>query len=243
MSAVSILTFATSRADGFWSPSPLPARGGMPYVARHGFGYSIFEYEEDGIATELCIYVATDAPVKFAKLRITNRSGRMRQLSVTAIGMGARRIARSDADACGDGTGLHQRSAVHPATPITLSFPTGSHSSTAAETARTITADRTEFLGRNGSAAAPAALRRVRLSGRVGAGLDPCSAIQVQAEVENGQTREIVFTLGVGADEEQARQLVYRVRGFPTPTGRLRVCGTIGAARWALPISRRPIRR
>ena len=49
----------------FWSPSPLPARGQNPYVARHGFGYSIFEYAEDGIVTELCVYVATDAPVKF----------------------------------------------------------------------------------------------------------------------------------------------------------------------------------
>ena len=67
----------------FWSPSPLPARGQNPYVARHGFGYSIFEYAEDGIVTELCVYVATDAPVKFARLKITNRSGRPRQLSVT----------------------------------------------------------------------------------------------------------------------------------------------------------------
>ena len=27
-----------------------------------------------GVATELCVYVATDAPVKFAKLRVTNRT-------------------------------------------------------------------------------------------------------------------------------------------------------------------------
>ena len=38
--------------------------------------------------------------------------------------------------------------------------------------------------------------------------------MQVHATVENGQTREIVFTLGVGADEDQARQLVYRFRGI-----------------------------
>ena len=55
----------------FWSPSPLPARGQNPYVARHGFGYSMFEYAEDGIVTELSVYVATDAPVKFARLKIT----------------------------------------------------------------------------------------------------------------------------------------------------------------------------
>src|SRR4029079_14814092 len=67
----------------FWSPSPLPARGQNPYVARHGFGYSMFEYTEDRIVTEFSVYVATDAPVKFARLKITNRSGRQRELSLT----------------------------------------------------------------------------------------------------------------------------------------------------------------
>ncbi|MBC8133518.1 MAG: cyclic beta 1-2 glucan synthetase, partial [Deltaproteobacteria bacterium] len=67
----------------FWSPSPSPARDDAPYVVRHGFGYSIFEHTQDGIVTELCIFVATDEPVKFARLRIWNRSGRARRLSVT----------------------------------------------------------------------------------------------------------------------------------------------------------------
>ncbi len=68
----------------FWSPSPLPARGQNSYIVRHGFGYTIFDYTEDGLTTELCIYVATDAPVKFYKLKITNHSGRPRQVSATA---------------------------------------------------------------------------------------------------------------------------------------------------------------
>src|SRR5437763_15037864 len=54
----------------FWSPSPLPARGSNAYVARHGFGYTFFEYAEDGLATELCLFVATDAPGKFTRPRI-----------------------------------------------------------------------------------------------------------------------------------------------------------------------------
>jgi cyclic beta-1,2-glucan synthetase len=50
----------------FWSPTPGPARGATPYVIRHGFGYTVFEHTENGIASELWIYVAMDAPVKFA---------------------------------------------------------------------------------------------------------------------------------------------------------------------------------
>ncbi len=67
----------------FWSPTPLPARGATPYVIRHGFGYSVFEHTENGIASELTLYVAMDAPVKFAVLKLRNVSGRPRQLSVT----------------------------------------------------------------------------------------------------------------------------------------------------------------
>jgi cellobiose phosphorylase len=198
----------------FWSPSALPARGGNAYLTRHGFGYSIFEYEDDGIVTELCIYVATDAPVKFAKLRITNRSGRARQLSITGywewvLGELRNRSLMHVITELDPATGaLFTRNAYNTEFPGRVAFVDCS------EPLRTITADRTEFLGRNGAPANPAALGRVRLSGRVGAGLDPCSAMQVQVGIESGQTKEIVFTLGVGANADQARQLVNRFRGL-----------------------------
>ena len=72
-------------------------------------------------------------------------------------------------------------------------------------TTRTITGDRTEFLGRNGTLRNPAAMTRTQLSGKVGAGLDPCAAILVPFELAAGQEREIIFRLGVagrrGADD------------------------------------------
>ena len=37
----------------FWSPAPKPARGTGTYSSRHGFGYSVFEHTEGGIASEL----------------------------------------------------------------------------------------------------------------------------------------------------------------------------------------------
>src|ERR1019366_847302 len=67
----------------FWSATLLPIGGAAPYVTRHGFGYSVFEHSEDGGGSELCVYVAIGAPVKFAVLTLRNRSGRMRRLSVT----------------------------------------------------------------------------------------------------------------------------------------------------------------
>ncbi|RPI91038.1 MAG: cyclic beta 1-2 glucan synthetase, partial [Planctomycetaceae bacterium] len=67
-----------------WSPTPRPAPGNQPYVCRHGFGYSVFEYTENGLSSEMWIYVAHDAPVKFAVLKVRNSSGRLRRLSATA---------------------------------------------------------------------------------------------------------------------------------------------------------------
>ena len=67
----------------FWSPTPLPSRGATPYVTRHGFGYSVFEHTEDGIHSEVWVYVALDASIKFTVLKVRNESGRSRRLSAT----------------------------------------------------------------------------------------------------------------------------------------------------------------
>ena len=72
----------------------------------------------------------------------------------------------------------------------------------------TATADRTEFLGRNGSPADPAALGRAGLSGRVGPALDPCAALMTPITLAPGQTEEVVFVLGQADTPERVRQLV-----------------------------------
>ncbi len=67
-----------------WSPTPLPIRGDGFYVVRHGQGYSRFEYEVRGIATDLTVLVAREDPVKISRLWVENRSATTRTLTVTA---------------------------------------------------------------------------------------------------------------------------------------------------------------
>ena len=197
----------------FWSPSPRPARGGMPYVCRHGFGYSVFEYTEHGISSELWIYVAMDAPVKFAVLKVRNQSGRPRRLSATAycelvLGElrthGLMHVVTEVDSQCG---------ALLARNPYSIEFSDRIAFLDVNDAARSVTGDRAEFLGRNGEAVKPAAMGRTRLSGKVGAGFDPCAALQTAFDLADGRQREIVFTLGVGRSVNEVRELIQRFRG------------------------------
>ena len=197
----------------FWSPTPLPSRGATPYVSRHGFGYSVFEHTERGIRSELWVYVALDAPVKFMVLKVRNESGRSRKLSATGYvewvlgDLRPKSVMHVVTELDAKSGALFARNPYHTEFAGRIAF------FDVDETTRTISGDRTEFIGRNGTLRSPAAMTRVRLSGKVGAGLDPCGAIHVPFELAAGQEREIVFRLGVGRDAEDARNLVRRFRG------------------------------
>jgi cellobiose phosphorylase len=197
----------------FWSPTPLPACGRSGYVCRHGFGYSVFEHVQAGISSELYTYVAMDTPVKFVVVKLHNHSGRPRRLSLTGyweLVLGEWRHANlmhivSETDP--HSGALFARNAYGRECADRLVFAQVS------ETERTVTGNRTEFIGRNGSLGNPAALGRERLSGRTGAGLDPCAAIQTQIELAVGQEREIVFTFGAAKHAEEAHYFIQRFSG------------------------------
>lgn len=75
-----------------------------------------------------------------------------------------------------------------------------------------VTGDRREFIGRNGTLAWPAALaQRVKLSNSVGAGLDPCGAMQTHFELQPGETIEFVLLLGASETTAAARDLIARM--------------------------------
>jgi len=195
-----------------WSPTPLPARGKTPYVIRHGFGYSVFEHTENGIVSELWVYVAMDAAVKFNVLKLRNISGRSRRLSVTGYWEWVLADLRHQSL-------LHVRTEVDLKTgamlvrnPNNTEFPNRIVFLDVSDASRTITGDRKEFIGRNGNLSQPAALQRERLSGKVGTGLDPCGAMQITIELLDGQEKETTFRLGVGNGPRDVQNLIHRFR-------------------------------
>jgi cyclic beta-1,2-glucan synthetase len=197
----------------FWSPTASPCAGAAPYVTRHGFGYSVFEHVEDGIRSELTVFVALDAAVKFYSLKVSNHSGRPRRLSATGYVEWVLGDARAKS-AMHVTTGIDPRNgALYARNPYNDEFSEWVGFFDVDEPIRTVTGDRTEFLGRNGILRDPAAMHRTRLSGKVGAALDPCAAIQVAFDLADGQEREIVFRLGAGSSAAATDQLAQRFRG------------------------------
>ena len=197
----------------FWSVAPRPASGRAGYVCRHGFGYSVFEHTEDGISTEAWVYVAMDAPVKFVSVKVRNQSGTNRRVSLTGffeLVLGEWRHTNL----------MHIVTEMDPQTGAIFARNPGSREygdrmvfAGCSESVRSITGSRAEFIGRNGSYANPAAMRRTQLSGRTGAAFDPGAGMQTVFDLADGQEREVVFTLGVAGSVEEAHQLVQRFAG------------------------------
>jgi cyclic beta-1,2-glucan synthetase len=196
----------------FWSPTVLPTRTTGPYTTRHGFGYSVFEHAEDGIDSELRVYVAIDSPVKFSVLRLRNRSDRPRRLSVTGyvdwvLGDERTKTRMQVVTEVDEQTGA-------------LFARNGYNTDFAGRTAffdvdggaSDVCGDRADFFGPAGTRAAPLALMQARLAGRIGAALDPCAALRVGFELAPGETRVVVFRLGAGKSADEARELARRWR-------------------------------
>ena len=197
-----------------WSPTALPIRDeSATYVARHGRGYSRFEHTGFGIKSELLQYVPLDGAIKISRLTLRNQSARPRHLSVTAYVewvLGPSRSASLPfiATEMDSATG-----AMFARNPWSEAFGSRVAFIDMAGQQSDWTADRGEFIGRNGSLANPPVLARGgAFSNKVGAGLDPCGAMRTRVTLAPGAMVEVVFFLGQAADAEQARRLIQEYR-------------------------------
>jgi len=179
-------------------------------TVRHGQGYTVFERASGDLTASLSVFVAADDPVKISRLVLRNTGRSSRRISVTGyvewtLGVEREKSAPYVVTSIDDRSGAvlaKNAFATEPGVAFALTVPAF----------ESVTGDRAEFLGHHGDPANPAALRRVSLSGRVGAGLDPCAAMQLTVTIEPSAEREILVILGQGSDLGEARAICERYR-------------------------------
>jgi cyclic beta-1,2-glucan synthetase len=198
-------------SHALWCPTAAPMRDpAATYVARHGHGFSRFAHAAHGIDSDLLQYMPRADPVKISRLHLHNRSDRVRSISVTAYVTWVLGTSRGT-------TAPHISTEIDPASGAIFARNVwnatfGGRVAFADLGGKQTdwTGDRRAFLGRNGAPEAPAALLRAdeKLSGDVGAGLDPCGALRTRIELAPGGCVEILFLLGEAGSADEARRLV-----------------------------------
>jgi cellobiose phosphorylase len=196
-----------------WTPTPLPRGPRAAVTVRHGQGYTRYTHVSRDLDQDVLVLVPHDDPVKLVYLTVRNNGERTRHLSATFYAEWVLGSVRENAP-------LQVVSDLDPQTGAVLArnawagdFAKNIAFLAADPPPRSVTADRTEFLGRYGSVSAPAALGRVGLSGHVGPALDPCAAVMTGITLAPGETREVAFVLGQAENLPQVRDLVSAYAG------------------------------
>ncbi len=203
----------------YWTPTSSPIVEETAYRARHGAGYTVFEHNSHGIEQELTVFVPVDEnggePIKLQRLQLRNDSSRERKLSITYYvewTLGEHRessqmhVTTSWDD---EVQSLFARNRYHPDFGDRVAFAAVS------PPAESYTGDRTSFMGRNRPMDKPAAMERTSLSKRIGAGLDPCSALQITVDLAPGERSETICILGQAGSVDEARTLIQTYREIP----------------------------
>jgi cyclic beta-1,2-glucan synthetase len=199
-----------------WSPTPAPAAardeevGPAPYRVVHAPGETTFSHGRAGIASELSLTVPREDPVKISRLTLRNDAATPRRIVITSFvewSVGAQReMTRHQVHTRRD----EATGAIFAQNFFAEDFASQVAFSWISEPVTSATADRTSFIGRNGSLATPIALSFEQLSGTTGAGFDPCAALRCVVTLQPGETREIVVLLGAARGEDEARAIIAR---------------------------------
>jgi len=209
-----ILYIRDENTGELWTATPKPIREAELYRIRHGFGYSVFEHSSHGIHQELTVFVPKQETVKISILKLKNESDEPRTLSLTYY-------IRPVLGVCEDNTTPYIVTSVHEDSGILLAnnhfntdYPNRILFVDASVKERTYTGDRYEFMGLVHQMDYPEGLRKYELSNKVGAGYEPCIAMQVKIHIPSGEEKKVVFMLGQSRNLSQILTICNKYRNI-----------------------------
>ena len=211
-----VLYLRDEESGDVWSATALPIRvAGATYAVTHAKGSTRFVNDAHGIELELTVCVPPTDAIKLSRLRLCNRSDTSRHLSVTAfvewaLGANGSTAAPFVITSHDENTG-----AMLARNPWRSDFADRVAFFDLCGLQHYMSGDRCAFLGALGTIEKPAALQDAApLQGRVGAGIDPCGALQTRIELPPNTQIELVVLLGDAASETQAQALIEKYRSI-----------------------------
>ena len=213
----------------FWSPAYQPVRRKPDsYECRHGIGYTIISSENEGIKSDLTVFVPPAEPVEVWRLTLKNTTSKKRTLSVfsylewclgiapdshrefhklfieTEYSKDAQAVLATKRLWCinNDKGQAWNRNwdycAFHGSNVKPLSYET----------------DKQNFVGQFKSFDNPAAMSAPKLTNHTGKFQDGIAALQVPVEIDPGQIKEVVFTIGACPTKAEAEKLAKKYHNF-----------------------------
>ncbi len=229
----------------YWSATYKPVMHPYDeYRVVHGLGYSRFLQSINGIRSELTVFVSARDPVEVWELRLTNTGITPRSLDVTSyaewlLGFAPdehREFHKLFIETWAD----PDRSALF-ARKYLWGFPDekGRHNNidwpytafmAVSASLKSFDCDKESFIGLYECEEHPQAMRQERLAGRSGRFGDAVAALQVEVQLEPGESKTVVFTLGAAENgREDPYELIAR---YASPEGSARALEEVHAL-WA----------
>jgi cellobiose phosphorylase len=193
----------------YWSASWQPV--GKPldqYSAkvRHGLGYSIFEADYAGIHSEMTCFIPDGQAFEYWALKVTNTTDAPRTISAFSYAelanewnyrMDLENLQYSQyvVHATYENGMIHRYNSTRDASTDVWFGLAGAD-------VVSFDTDRDAFLGAYRTQANPIAVERGECSGSQTVGDNSCSSLHTRLELAPGETREIIFCLGIGAPDK-----------------------------------------
>jgi cyclic beta-1,2-glucan synthetase len=197
-----------SDSGEYWSLTPQPSGDGLQYSVEHGFGFSSFSTNNNGIESELVLSGSNRERVKWFSVTLSNTESseqRLELLFYCDIVLGVNkeetyRFLSSSFDLTTQtlcAQNFYNNEFAGRVVAIGCSEPIVSY-----------TTSRLEFIGRNGDLSSPDILNRggsssflaaktrgIKLSTKTGAGFDQCAALHVSITLKPKEEKNISFFL------------------------------------------------
>ncbi|HHV09036.1 MAG TPA: hypothetical protein GXX75_02005 [Clostridiales bacterium] len=196
---------------GLMTPVSLGNTDRGKYLVRHGFGYSKFLHEEEGVLSSLTVFVPIDEPVKLWQLDLTNQTEHVKYFRLSyfaewVLGTGKEHTAPyilTDYD--------NEHEILSAKNIYTSQFQKYRAFLFSNEMIIGYSGDRHEFFGVHGNYQDPEGAD-TKLSCHTGVCYDPCGVIQVSIAVAPKESKQVIFGLGYSNDTNEIRRIRYKYK-------------------------------